>query len=133
MANITNVNELWGRKWKFKDNTSIPSDFELRNSVSGVVIATITRGTEVKEIYQADSSVNNVCFQAKNNGYIWIGSSATTTTPIFTPSSLWSYSPVILEFIENAENYILFCSNDCYFICWFFVFVCEFFLLLYYW
>ena len=117
MANITNVNELWGRKWRFKDNTPSPSEFSLRNSVVGVKFATFYLGEEVKDVYQTDSSVSNVGITTQGT-FIRIGVSESSFTYAYAASG-WVGKPAILEFIENTNNYTLSCTNESNFITWF--------------
>ena len=117
MANITNVNELWGRKWRFKDDTPSPSEFSLRNSVTGVKFATFYLGEQVKDVYQTDNSVGNVGITTQGT-FIRIGVSESSFTYAYAASG-WVGKPAILEFIENTENYTLSCTNEENFITWF--------------
>ena len=117
MANITNVNELWGRKWRFKDNTPSPSEFSLRNSVTGVKFATFYLGEEVKDVYQSGSNVGNVGITTQGT-FIRIGVSASSFTYAYAANG-WVGKPAILEFVENTENYTLSCSNEENFLTWF--------------
>ena len=117
MANITNVNELWGRKWRFKDDTPSPSEFSLRNSVTGVKFATFYLGEQVKDVYQTDNSVGNVGITTQGT-FIRIGVSESSFTYAYAASG-WVGKPAILEFVENTENYTLSCTNESNFITWF--------------
>jgi hypothetical protein len=114
---ITNVNELWGRKWRFKDDTSIPNEFSLRNSVTGVKFATFYLGEEARDVYQTDNSVGNVGITTQGT-FIRIGVSESSFTYAYAASG-WVGKPAILEFVENTNNYTLSCTNEENFITWF--------------
>ena len=119
---LQDINKLWGSKWIFKDKPSLPLNFHLINNISGVKIATIKRGENIKDIYQSNSSSQNVCFEARNNGYIWIGSGIASQSQVLSPNELWEVSnggtPVIIEFIVNEEDFVLECYNITNFLNW---------------